>query len=72
MKKELFDELLKSVEQGGEIMKRTMKPARTFPFILEKACSRVGDLIKKIRGTPFGEPLRAARMRQLLCAPSVV
>ena len=32
MKKELFDELLKSVKQGGEIMKRTMKPARTFTF----------------------------------------
>ena len=32
MKKELFDELLKSVKQGGEIMKRTMNPARTFTF----------------------------------------
>ena len=32
MKKELFDELLKSVKQGGAIMKRTMKPARTFTF----------------------------------------
>jgi putative transcriptional regulator len=32
MKKELFDELLKSVKQGGAIMKRTMKPARTFVF----------------------------------------
>jgi putative transcriptional regulator len=32
MKKELFDELLKSVKQGGAIMKHTMKPARTFTF----------------------------------------
>ncbi|MBI4826324.1 MAG: helix-turn-helix domain-containing protein [Nitrospirae bacterium] len=32
IKKELFDELLKSVKQGGAIMKRTMKPARTFTF----------------------------------------
>jgi len=32
MKKELFDELLQSVKQGGAIMKRTMKPARTFTF----------------------------------------
>lgn len=32
MKKELFDELLQSVKQGGSIMKRTMKPARTFTF----------------------------------------
>jgi len=41
MKKELFDELLKSVEQGGEIMKRTMKPARTFTFA-ESEASRLG------------------------------
>lgn len=32
MKKELFDELLQSVKQGGAIMKHTMKPARTFTF----------------------------------------
>ena len=32
MKKELFDELLQSVKQGGAIMKRTMQPARTFTF----------------------------------------
>jgi putative transcriptional regulator len=32
MKKELFDELLKSVKQGGAIMKGTMKPSRTFTF----------------------------------------
>ncbi len=32
MKKELFEELLQSVKQGGAIMKRTMKPARTFTF----------------------------------------
>ncbi len=32
MKKELFDELLKSVKQGGAIMKRTMKPSRIFTF----------------------------------------
>jgi putative transcriptional regulator len=32
MKKELFDELLKSVKQGGAIMKHTMKPTRTFTF----------------------------------------
>jgi len=32
MKKELFDELLKSVKQGGAIMKRVMKPSRTFTF----------------------------------------
>lgn len=32
MKKELFEELLQSVKQGGAIMKRTMKPARTSTF----------------------------------------
>ncbi len=32
MKKELFDELLKSVKQGGAIMNRTLKPTRTFTF----------------------------------------
>lgn len=32
MKKELFDKLLKSVKQGGAIMRRTMKPTRTFTF----------------------------------------
>jgi putative transcriptional regulator len=32
MKKELFDELLKSVKQGGAIMKHTMKPTRAFTF----------------------------------------
>jgi putative transcriptional regulator len=32
MKKELFDELLQSVKQGGAIMKHTLKPARTFTF----------------------------------------
>jgi len=32
MKKELFDELLQSVKQGGAIMKHSMKPARTFTF----------------------------------------
>ena len=32
MKKELFEELLESVKQGGAIMKGTMKPLRTFKF----------------------------------------
>jgi putative transcriptional regulator len=32
MKKELFDELLQSVKQGGAIMRHTLKPARTFTF----------------------------------------
>jgi putative transcriptional regulator len=32
MKKELFEELLESVKQGGAIMKGTMKPLRTFEF----------------------------------------
>ena len=32
MEKELFDELLQSVKQGGAIMKRGMKPSRTFTF----------------------------------------
>ncbi len=32
MKKELFEELLESVRQGGAIMKGTMKPLRTFEF----------------------------------------
>ena len=32
MKKELFDELLKSVKQGGAIMNHSMKPVRTFTF----------------------------------------
>lgn len=32
MKKELFDELLESVKQGGAIMKGTKKPSRTFQF----------------------------------------
>ena len=42
MKKELFDELLKSLKQGGAIMKRTMKPTRTFTFAESE--------VKKIRG----------------------
>ncbi|MEW6187533.1 MAG: helix-turn-helix domain-containing protein [Thermodesulfobacteriota bacterium] len=32
MKKELFDELLESVKQGGAIMKGELKPSRTFTF----------------------------------------
>ena len=32
MKKELFNELLKSVKQGREIMNHRMKPVRTFTF----------------------------------------
>ena len=32
MKKELFEELLESVKQGGAIMKGTMKPSRAFEF----------------------------------------
>ena len=32
MKKELFEELLESVKQGGAIMKGRMKPLRTFDF----------------------------------------
>lgn len=32
MKKEMFEELLESVKQGGAIMKGTMKPSRTFDF----------------------------------------
>ena len=32
MKKELFEELLESVKQGGAIMKGRMKPLRTFEF----------------------------------------
>ncbi len=32
MRKELFDELLQSVKQGGAIMKRALKPSRTFTF----------------------------------------
>jgi putative transcriptional regulator len=32
MKKELFEELLESVKQGGAIMKGTTKPLRTFEF----------------------------------------
>jgi putative transcriptional regulator len=32
MKKDLFDELLESVKQGGTIMKGTIKPSRTFTF----------------------------------------
>jgi putative transcriptional regulator len=30
MKKDLFDELLKSVKQGGEILQGTKKPSRQF------------------------------------------
>jgi putative transcriptional regulator len=41
MRKELFDELLQSVKQGSAIMKRTMKPSRTFTFAESE--------IKKIR-----------------------
>ncbi|HAS54202.1 MAG: hypothetical protein A2X56_03480 [Nitrospirae bacterium GWC2_57_13] len=41
MKKELFDELLQSVKQGGAIMKRTLKPSRTFTFAVSE--------VKKIR-----------------------
>jgi putative transcriptional regulator len=32
MKQELFDELLKSVKQGGAIIRSKLKPARTFTF----------------------------------------
>ena len=32
MRKELFDELLESVKQGGAIMKGKIKPSRTFTF----------------------------------------
>lgn len=32
MKKELFEELLESVKQGGAIMRGEMKPSRTFKF----------------------------------------
>lgn len=32
MKKELFDELLKSVKQGGAILRREKKPGREFSF----------------------------------------
>jgi len=32
MKKELFEELLESVKQGGAIMKGSMKPSRVFEF----------------------------------------
>ena len=32
MKKELFDELLEGVKQGGAIVKGAMKPSRTFEF----------------------------------------
>jgi len=32
MRKELFDELLNSVKQGGKIMKGSMEPSRTFEF----------------------------------------
>ncbi len=32
MKKELFEELLKSVKQGGAIMKGAMKPSRIIEF----------------------------------------
>lgn len=41
MKKELFDELLESVKQGGAIMRGAMKPSRTFEFAESK--------VKKIR-----------------------
>jgi hypothetical protein len=41
MKKELFDELLKSVKQGGAIMKRAMKPSRTVTFIWISGSDRV-------------------------------
>jgi putative transcriptional regulator len=32
MKKELFEELLRSVKQGGAILRGEMKPSRTFKF----------------------------------------
>ena len=32
MKKELFDELLESVKQGGAIMKGSMEPSRIYEF----------------------------------------
>jgi len=32
MKKELFEELLESVKQGGSIMRGVMKPSRAFEF----------------------------------------
>jgi putative transcriptional regulator len=32
MKKELFDELLESVREGGAILRNEREPARTFSF----------------------------------------
>ncbi len=32
MRKELFDELLESVQQGGKILRGEMKPSRVFEF----------------------------------------
>lgn len=32
MKKDLFEELLESVKQGGSIMRGAMKPSRSFEF----------------------------------------
>lgn len=34
--KELFDEMLQSVKQGGAIMKRAAKPSRTFTFAVSE------------------------------------
>ncbi|MEW5818166.1 MAG: helix-turn-helix domain-containing protein [Spirochaetota bacterium] len=42
MKKELFEELLESVKQGGAIMKGTMKPSRIFELPKSE--------VRKIRG----------------------
>ena len=42
MKKELFEELLESVKQGGAIMKGTTKPLRTFEYPQSE--------VRKIRG----------------------
>ena len=44
MKKELFDELLQSVKQGGEIMKGTLKPARVLLQVAAKHPDALLDL----------------------------
>jgi len=46
MKKELFDELLESVREGGAILRDERKPSRTYRFDNPDIPPERGDLAK--------------------------
>ena len=78
MKKELFDELLESVQQGGAILRGEMKPSRVFEFsdpdvraireqyglTQDKFASLIGISVKTLRNWEQGrrKPEGAARV----------